>query len=173
MRITLKSGGKSEKKSISTQKYHFLKARSFALTLFVLGGDQLSKNWIVRQFEPGESWPLLKGIFHLTYVRNPGAAFGILTPGSSFLIIISLLMIILIFYGERFFPKNSFSFRLAMSVLLGGAIGNLIDRVRYGYVIDFIDFIIWPVFNVADIALVVGVIFLVYGLYKNQYLSFK
>ncbi len=164
----LKSGGKNEKNFINAHKNHFMKACFFALAFFVIAGDQLSKNWIVRQFEPGDSWPLITGIFHLTYVRNPGAAFGVLAFRSSFFIIISLLMIFLIIYGERFFPKNNFSLRLAMSLLLGGAIGNLIDRMRYGYVIDFFDFFIWPVFNVADIALVVGVFSLVYGLYKNR-----
>lgn len=171
MRTTLSSGGKEN--SINAPKNLFRKACFFALAFFVIAGDQLSKNWIVRQFEPGESWPLITGILHLTYVRNPGAAFGLLAFRSSFFIIISLLMIFLIIYGERFFPHNTFSLRLAMSLLLGGAVGNLIDRMRYGYVIDFLDFHIWPVFNVADIALVAGVFFLIYGLSRNQFLSFK
>ncbi len=175
MRITRKSGEKNGKNRffIDIKKNRLYKLYFFALALFILACDQFSKNWIIRQFEPGESWPIVKGIFHLTYVRNPGAAFGILAFRTSFFIIISLLMIFLIIYGERFFTQESFSLRLGMSLLAGGATGNLIDRMKYGYVVDFLDFKIWPVFNVADISLVVGIVLLFYGLQKSRFLSFK
>lgn len=161
-----RSGGKNE-------KVRFHKVYFFTLTFFILVCDQFSKNWIIRQFEPGESWPLIKDIFHLTYVRNSGAAFGIFAFRTSFFIIVSLFMIFLILYGERLFPRESSFLHIGMSLLLGGALGNLIDRIRYGYVIDFLDFKIWPVFNVADISLVIGIIFLVYGLHKSHFLSFR
>ena len=170
-----KSGGRNEENrlSIKAHKNRVHKAYFFMITLFVLACDQLSKNWISGHFEPGESWPLISGIFSLTYVRNPGAAFGMLAFRTSFFIIVSLLMIFLIIYGERFFPGESFSLRLSMSLLLGGAVGNLIDRMRYGYVIDFLDFKIWPVFNVADISLVIGIIILFFSLQKAGFLSSK
>ena len=161
-----RSGGKKGR-----GRYHRL--AFFAAALFILVCDQLSKGWIIRQLEPWESWPLIKNIFHLTYVRNPGAAFGILALRTSFLIIVSLLMIFLILYGERVFPRGNIFLHFAMSLLLGGAIGNLIDRIRYGYVIDFLDLRIWPVFNVADLALVLGIIILGYGLHKSRFFSLK
>lgn len=158
-----RSGGKS-------QKSLFRKINFFTMTFFILAGDQLSKIWVVQHFKPGESYPVIEKIFHLTYVRNPGAAFGILAFRTSFFIIVSLLMIFLIIYGERLFPRGNTSLHFGMSLLLGGAAGNLIDRIRYGYVVDFLDFRIWPVFNVADVALVLGVIILFYGLHKSRFL---
>jgi signal peptidase II len=158
-----RSGGKNEKGL-------FHKIKFFTMTFFVLACDQLSKNWVIQKFDPGESWPVIENIFHLTYVRNPGAAFGILAFRTSFFIIVSLLMIFLIIYGGRLFPRGSPFLHFGMSLLLGGVIGNLIDRIRYGYVIDFLDFKIWPVFNVADIALVLGIIILGFGLHKSRFL---
>ncbi|HHU75578.1 MAG TPA: signal peptidase II [Firmicutes bacterium] len=143
----------------------------FTLTLIILAGDQLSKNWVVLRLQPGESWPLIDNVLHLTHVRNPGAAFGILAFRTSFFIIVSLLMIFLILSGERLFPRGNSLLHLGMSLLLGGAIGNLIDRIRFGYVIDFLDIRVWPVFNVADIALVLGVIALGFGLHKIHFFS--
>ena len=162
----LRSGGKNEKN-------RFCKAYFFILTLIIIACDQFSKNWIIQHFEPGESWPLIKGIFHLTFVKNPGAAFGILAFRTSFFIIVSLLMIFLIIFGGRLFPQISSFLRLSMSLLLGGAVGNLIDRMRYGYVVDFLDFRIWPVFNVADISLVAGIFFFIYAVHKDRFLLFK
>jgi len=156
-----RSGGKNEKN-------RFCKLYFIVLTLVILACDQFSKSWIMRQFDPGESLPLINGLFHLTFVKNPGAAFGILAFRTSFFIIVSLLMIFLIIFGGRFFPQENF-LRLSMALLLGGAVGNLIDRMRYGYVVDFLDFRIWPVFNIADISLVVGIFFFIYALYKNRF----
>lgn len=138
--------------------------QAFALiALLVFAVDQFSKFWVGQIFFPGETWPLIPGIFHLTYVCNPGAAFGFLAYKTSFFITISLLVIFLIIFGGRYLETRYFLLRLALALLLGGALGNLSDRLRTGYVIDFLDFRIWPVFNLADVALVLGIFLLAAG----------
>ena len=130
--------------------------------LFILISDQITKLIIVRNFYLNESLPIINNIFHLTYVKNFGAAFGILTNRRLFFILITILVIIalLILYYQA--QERGIMVNLALGLGLGGAIGNLIDRVRLGYVIDFLDFRIWPVFNIADSAIVVGVGFFFY-----------
>ncbi len=150
------------------QKLH-LTNRAFALiVLFVFAGDQFSKYWVGRIFYPGETRPLIPGFFHLTYVRNPGAAFGLLAHKTSFFIVISLLVILLIIFGGHYLKTRYFLSRLALAFLLGGALGNLGDRLRTGYVVDFLDFRFWPVFNLADVALVLGIFLLVAGCLGQQ-----
>ena len=122
----------------------------------------------MQRFEPGESWPVIQNIFHITYVRNPGAAFGILSFRTSFFIIISLLMIAFLIFGEYIFPWWRRFPRLCLALLLGGTAGNLFDRIVSGSVVDFLDFRIWPVFNAADMALVIGIILLAYSLIKDN-----
>ncbi|NMB35279.1 MAG: signal peptidase II [Firmicutes bacterium] len=145
--------------------------RALALiTLLVFAGDQLSKFWVGRVFMLGESRPLLPGIFHLTYVRNPGGAFGLLAHKTSFFIVASLLVIFLIIFGGRYLKTHFFLSRLALALLLGGVLGNLGDRLRTGYVIDFLDFRFWPVFNFADVALVLGIFLLAAGFLDPDFL---
>lgn len=119
--------------------------------------DQLTKYYVSHTFEYLESVPVLPNIFHLTYVHNFGAAFSILQNKQGFLILISILVIGAVIYFYQQLPKDWVS-RLALGLALGGTFGNLLDRVRFGYVIDFFDFQIWPVFNIADSAIVVGMI---------------
>ncbi|WP_027340315.1 signal peptidase II [Halonatronum saccharophilum] len=128
---------------------------TFILTLVL---DQLTKYLILTNFVLHQSMPIIENIFHLTYVRNEGAAFGILQGQRTFFILVTMLVIGLLIYFYRQLPLNSFWNRLALGLALGGAIGNLIDRIRLGYVIDFFDFRVWPVFNIADSAIVIAVI---------------
>lgn len=122
--------------------------------------DQLSKFVIYQTLSPGESIPVVKGFFYITSVQNPGAAFGIFPNQYPFLIIITLLTIgIILFYARNMHSLN-LPGSVALGLILGGAIGNLIDRLARGQVIDFLDFRVWPVFNIADSAIVVGLIFL-------------
>lgn len=143
----------------------------FVLALLVFAADQLSKLLIVQHFSPGDTWPLITGIFHFTFVRNFGAAFGILASQRTFFIVISLIVIILIIAGERLISQGFPLSRLGLSLLLGGALGNFWDRLFMGYVIDFVDIRFWPVFNIADAAIVVGVIllFLTFNLVCGDY----
>ena len=120
------------------------------IALFVTVLDQLVK-WIVQQHMVwGESIPLISGVFHLTYIINPGAAFGILAYQRWF-----FLAIVILLFG-------------AIGMLLGGALGNAIDRVRISGVVDFFDFRIWPIFNVADIFICVGVALIVFYFWRHE-----
>jgi signal peptidase II len=142
------------------KKLH-LTNRAFAFIVFIVfAADQLSKLWVLQKFSPGETWPLIPEIFHLTYVRNPGAAFGLFANKTPFFIAISLLVIFLIIFGGSLLETRYFLLRLALALQLGGALGNFSDRLRTGYVIDFLDFRFWPVFNLADMALVLGIVLL-------------
>ena len=124
---------------------------------------------VTQRFSPGEMLYLIPGFFQLTYVRNYGAAFGILRNHTSIFIAISLLMgLIIIIYGPRYIPARYLMLRVAMAVLLGGTLGNLSDRVLRGYVIDFFDFRVWPVFNIADIAVVLGVALVIFSLLRSE-----
>jgi signal peptidase II len=107
---------------------------------------------------------VIANVFHITYWRNPGAAFGILAYRTEFFIIIGTLVAVGIIIALLKLPPGKHLLKVALAMLLGGAIGNLIDRVRIGYVIDFFDFRIWPVFNIADSAIVIGVILLAWFL---------
>ncbi len=126
--------------------------------------DQWSKHYIQAHMLPGMSIPVIENIFHITYVLNPGAAFGILENQRMFFIAIALFMLGLSAYFFSRIPENFRLMRLGISLLAGGAVGNVIDRVQTGYVVDFFDFRIWPVFNVADIAIVTGVGCVIYTL---------
>jgi len=158
----------------------------FIIVLATLSLDQLIKFLITKNLFQNQSIPIIKGIFHITLVHNRGAAFGILKNQIPLFIITSLFAIILIYFNlkkiafgdnlkVRFLSgfrkvlytflhhkenRQSKSYSIALSLILAGALGNLVDRLFFGYVIDFLDFRIWPVFNVADSAITVGAILL-------------
>ena len=132
--------------------------------LLVLVADQLTKYLVVKNFVVGETMPLLENIFHFTYVKNQGAAFGILQGQRWFFIIITIAVLAAIIFFYKELPLHTIWNRIALGLAIGGAIGNLIDRVRVGYVIDFIDLRVWPVFNIADSAVVVAVAIFSYWL---------
>ncbi|MCX7928021.1 MAG: signal peptidase II [Candidatus Omnitrophica bacterium] len=141
----------------------------YLLVLGVVVCDQLSKYLIEQLLEPNQTFPIIKGLFHLTLVHNTGAAFGIFRHQTFLLILISGISILIIIHNlvttrTPWCSKQS----IALYLILGGAIGNLIDRVRLGYVVDFIDLRIWPVFNFADTAITLGVILLCYIVFKES-----
>lgn len=126
--------------------------------------DQLSKQLVQKNMIPGESISLIPGMFHLTYVQNTGAAFGILKEKTSFFVVITALVVLAIVFAIPHIQREHLFLRSALGLMLGGALGNFVDRARFGHVIDFIDFRIWPVFNVADMAIVMAVGFLFWKL---------
>lgn len=133
-----------------------------AFLAFVL--DQLSKYLVTQNYALGISSPVVHNAFHITLWRNNGGAFGIMQSWPGMLAVISAIAavgIIAMLKSKTPFPAIA---GVALALQLGGALGNLIDRVRLGYVVDFIDLIVWPIFNVADIAITVGVILLAYHL---------
>ena len=134
------------------------------VSLIVLVLDQLVKAWVQSAMHPGMSIPVIPAFFHITFILNPGAAFGILANQRLFFIGIGAAMLLGAgcFYS-RLKQQDSW-IRYGAALLLGGAVGNLLDRIRYGVVVDFLDFRVWPVFNIADIAIVFGVGCIVYAL---------
>ncbi len=125
----------------------------FVLAAIVLL-DQATKTIVRQSFTFGESVPLF-GFIRLTYHRNTGAAFGLFEGRTAYLAAASLVFIAVtaVYLARR--PQSPLS--IALSLVLGGAIGNAIDRLSYGYVVDFIDLRVWPIFNVADAAISCGV----------------
>ena len=121
----------------------------------VIAADQLTKYLIKANFQIGESWPT-EGIARLTYGTNTGTAFGLFPNQTVILIIASIIAIgfLIYFYRTHAMPRPLL--RFAIGLQLGGALGNLIDRVRSGAVVDFIDLGWWPIFNLADSSIVVG-----------------
>ncbi|MGF7185731.1 signal peptidase II [Desulfitispora alkaliphila] len=130
--------------------------------------DQLTKHIVKAKMELSQSTPIIENVFHITYVENPGAAFGILAHRTVFFIIITAVVGLAIIYFNSKLPKDKWLVKSALAMQLGGAVGNLIDRVNTGYVVDFLDFRIWPVFNIADIGIVVGVILLAILLWNDE-----
>ena len=130
--------------------------------------DQLVKHLVVSTMHLGQSLPVIKGIFHITYVLNPGAAFGMLEHQRWFFILVALAAVLL---GSAFYKKlqqESFLMRSGAGLLLGGAVGNLADRIQSGLVVDFLDFRIWPVFNIADIAICAGAGILIFDIWQRR-----
>lgn len=129
-----------------------------ALTVFV--ADQITKQLIVGWLRYGESWPA-EGFLRFTHARNTGAAFGIFQGQSIILSIVAIAAIALILWLYHTTGGKSLLLRLALAFQLGGAFGNLLDRFMYGYVVDFVDVGPWPIFNVADSSISVGIALLV------------
>ena len=139
----------------------------FSTAFFIVLIDQLAKFLIKINFQLNESIPIIKNIFHLTYINNFGAGFGILQQQKWILIFISIMVIGIVFYYLDRIKEKEILLQVLVGFILGGTIGNLIDRLYYGYVIDFLDFRIWPIFNFADAFVTVGVIGLVIYLWKK------
>ncbi len=139
----------------------------FSTILLVIIGDQWSKLSIVNHFDYGESLSMIQNFFNITYVRNTGAAFGFMATANPtfrvpFFLIIPIIAMVVLGFLYRDLPKDAKVRAMALGLVSGGAVGNLIDRVRLGYVVDFLDFhyhtaYYFPAFNVADSAICVGV----------------
>ena len=138
--------------------------RGKLLFLSVIVLDQFSKGLIVKSMVPGESIPIIQNIFHLTYVLNPGAAFGIFSNQRMFLLITGAVLIAATAYFYPLLKKSDAFLQIGAMAILSGAVANLIDRLQTGYVVDMFDFRIWPVFNVADIAIVCGMGLMIYAI---------
>ncbi|MFP4167780.1 MAG: signal peptidase II [Desulfonatronovibrionaceae bacterium] len=147
------------------------------LGLGVLILDQATKLWVQRTISYFESIEIIPGFFQLVHVLNKGAAFGFLNRENSswqtyFFIAVTALAVVLIFHLVHTVPRQDKYLFTGLGLILGGALGNLIDRIRLGEVIDFLDFYLgqyhWPAFNIADTAISIGLIFLVISFYKRK-----
>jgi len=135
---------------------------SITITFIVIAVDRLTKTFFSNLLSYAESLPVIKNILHFTLVHNTGIAFGFFKDQGIVFIIIPIIAIALLIFNIYYYRQNnealSHVYIIAFSLILGGAIGNLYDRIIYGYVIDFIDFRVWPVFNFADMAISIGAV---------------
>jgi signal peptidase II len=130
--------------------------------------DRISKAWIRHNYYLGESHRIASW-FYLTYVQNTGTAFGLFQGNNKALLILAFLILGALLYGARgLSERGGFWGALGVALVLGGAVGNVMDRIHFGRVIDFLDFRIWPVFNVADSAISVGTLFILIGLLRQE-----
>ena len=143
-------------------------ARSIAASaLGLVVTDQVTKWWVLRTLDLGESVPVIPGVFHVTLVRHPGVAFGLLAYAGGIVVIMSAAIVTaLVLAALRRTPRQPVP--MAMGWILGGAVGNLLDRLRLGGVIDFLDFRVWPVFNVADSGITIGALLVVWGWWSSR-----
>ena len=148
-----------------------MKRKISLFTLIFLSIDIISKLIIDNFFNLDETKVIINNFFSLTKVYNNGASWNILAGYRIVLILITLIILVLLFLYQNKFKENKRNI-LAFSLLYGGIIGNLLDRIIYGYVIDFFDFNIfgynYPVFNIADICIVFGIILLVIAILKKE-----
>ena len=141
------------------------------VALAALALDQWTKYLVVSNLELYESWaplPALAKLFTIHHVTNTGAAFGLFQNGSLVFAVVAIVVSVVIVLYYRHLPDGEWLVRLSLGLQLAGALGNLIDRVRVGHVIDFLDFQVWPVFNLADASIVCGVILLAYLLLREE-----
>ena len=142
-------------------------ARKWLLILpvagLVLAIDQWSKAWVVRNIPLNHVWvpfPAISRFFWFKHVSNTGAAFGIFPNSRPFLLTVSVVVIVAIIAYSRYFSAARWLASLSLGLQLGGALGNFLDRLRFGSVVDFLDVPYWPTFNVADSSLVLGTLLL-------------
>lgn len=139
----------------------------FIIIAFVFLVDQLSKAVVQMLMYLGESIPVLPPVFYLTYIMNPGAAFGLLAYQTHLFVGVTVLLVAGVLLGYRRLPPDRPLMRYGLALVVGGALGNLVDRLRFGRVVDFLDFRVWPVFNLADTAIVIGAGLLVWELLRD------
>ncbi|MBI5003008.1 signal peptidase II [Candidatus Woesearchaeota archaeon] len=137
----------------------------FLISVLIFLLDQITKILIRTQIKEGTSIEIIPNILYFTHATNTGASFSMLTNYSFLLTIIAVLVIIGIFI---FYKKIPLQYRIAAALILGGTAGNLIDRLQYGTVTDFINVQIWPIFNVADSAITVAAILLIIIVWKEE-----
>jgi len=145
-----------------------MKKKIYLISLIVFIIDQISKIFIVNMFSIGESIKVIPNILYITYINNSGAAWGILKDQVLLLIIISFLVILYIIKLINESNSLILNNKVAFGILLGGILGNFIDRMIYGHVIDFIDIYIFnydfPIFNISDSAIVIGMFIIIYDM---------
>jgi signal peptidase II len=141
----------------------FERVQLFLVAAIVVALDQLTKRIIITNFLPGESRFAIPHFLRWTYEQNQHGAFGLFGSSPILLIGMALVVLLIFWFSFREQARHSTLVRIAFGMIMGGAIGNIIDRLQFRYVVDFIDFYrIWPnIFNVADACITVGVVLLI------------
>lgn len=150
----------------------FERVMPFVIAAIIVLIDQISKRLVESNLELGEVWapiPAIEPIFRILRTANTGAVFGLFQNAGIFFAILSFVLIGVIIYLNHSFPGGNPLIRVALGLQLGGALGNLIDRLRQGYVTDFVDMGPWYIFNVADFAIVSGTILFAYVMLREQW----
>ena len=134
----------------------------YTIVLMIFASDQLSKAWITHSMAWSESRSIIGANVMLTLTRNTGGAWGVMPSGNHIFTVFAAIAIVALLYAYHKIARNDLLVASAFSLALGGAVGNLLDRLRFGYVVDFFDvrIIRWPIFNVADSAITVAVVLL-------------
>jgi len=144
----------------------------YLLSFIIIGFDQLTKWIIVKFMDFGESIPVIENLFYITSHRNQGAAWGILQGQMWFFYLITVIVIIFIIYYLQKYAKGRVLYGISLALMLGGAVGNFIDRLFRKEVVDFIDVKIFgydfPIFNIADSSLTIGVILLIIAMFLEE-----
>ena len=151
-------------------KFHSMSKKNifiFSIALTIVLIDQFTKFLVKQNFQINQPIQIIKNTLHLTYVTNTGSAFGLFKSMNTFFMIFAIIVILVIYIYLNKIKNNEKILQIAVGLLLGGTIGNLTDRLFYGSVIDFIDFRIWPVFNIADSAVTISVLLLIILLWKK------
>ncbi|MEE8360467.1 MAG: signal peptidase II [Candidatus Omnitrophota bacterium] len=139
-----------------------------AVSFFLVFCDQLTKFIVQSRLSLGSSIPVLKDIFHITLVYNKGAAFGIFKEQPLLFVSIgSAAAFFMLIFIPRILEKGLLT-RLSFALVLGGVLGNLIDRIIFGHVVDFIDLRVWPVFNIADSAITCGIALIIFKIFTGK-----
>jgi len=139
----------------------------FLVVLF----DRVTKIFFVNILAEGESLPIIRNVLHMSLVHNTGIAFGLFKGQDFVFFVVPIIAFGLLAYNIYYYKTNneklSRPYIVAISLILGGAIGNLVDRIYYGHVIDFIDFRVWPVFNLADSAITIGAVIIALNCFQQ------
>jgi len=136
--------------------------------LAVLGLDQLTKHYVVASLVPRESRIFVPHVIWWTYVQNHAGAFGLFGTQSWLLVAMAVVVLGVFWYVFRDVAAHSLVVRIAFGAIVGGAVGNIVDRFHYGFVVDFIDFRWWPVFNAADSCITLGVVALILTTFRRE-----
>lgn len=147
------------------KRFHNSNVIKIVILVFIF--DQISKYLLKSFLELGQTLSVIPNILHLTPVHNMGAGFGILQGQRLFFILFSIIVLAVLIYKWKKMPEEM-NIIVPLGLVIGGLLGNLLDRIILGYVFDFIDFRIWPVFNAADSAISIGVVWLIIYLWTGK-----
>src|SRR3989338_97209 len=138
---------------------------ALAFSVFLL--DQVIKIIVNKLMFMCQSIPIIPEVLHLTYIQNQGAAFGLFFGQRTILIAIGIMVIMLMIYYHYLIGVHDPT-QIALALILGGCVGNITDRILRGSVVDYVDFRVWPIFNLADVMINLGVLFIIFYLFKRK-----